>query len=122
MDGEKPTNQASVKLLVVPVFPASGYFNLAARDAGAVQHDLAQHGGHGAGGAGADHVLDVRDIFFERAAFVIGYFGDVARRDVNAVVGKDAEGGSLLDGRYFDRAQRHRQIGRDVRSDAEAVG
>src|SRR5258705_1009824 len=26
IDGEKPTNQASVELLVVPVFPARGYF------------------------------------------------------------------------------------------------
>ena len=32
-EGEKPTNQASVKLFVVPVFPASGYLRLAAATA-----------------------------------------------------------------------------------------
>ena len=30
MEGEKPTNHASVKLLVVPVLPATGYFKPAA--------------------------------------------------------------------------------------------
>ena len=65
-------------------------------DAGAVQHDLAQHRRHDAGGALADHVFHVGKIFFEHAAFVVGDARDVARRDAHAVVGKDAVGRGLL--------------------------
>ena len=71
---------------------------------------------------GADDVLDVGKVFFQDAAFVVRHLGDVARSDAHAVVGKHAEGGSLLEGRDFRRAQRDRQVGRDVRGDAEAVG
>ena len=41
---------------------------------------------------------------------------------MHAVIGEDAEGRRLLHGRDFDRAQRDRQVGRDIGSDAEAMG
>ena len=66
--------------------------------------------------------LHIREIFFEHAAFVVGDARDVARRHAHAVVGKDAVGGGLLQQRNFGRAESDRQVRRQFRSDAEALG
>jgi hypothetical protein len=60
-------------------------------------------------------------VFPEGDAVGVGDFADQARRDADAVVGKDGVGGDLLLKRDFDRAQRHGQIGGNVGGDAEAV-
>src|SRR5207302_9799939 len=45
-----------------------------------LQHDLAQHRGHDAGRAFADHVFDLREILFQHAPFVVGNTRDVDRK------------------------------------------
>ena len=64
-----------------------------------MEYDFPQHGGHDARGARADHVFHVGEVFFQHAAFVVGDLGDEARRDTNAIVGKNAESGGLFEQR-----------------------
>ena len=121
MEGEKPTNQASVKSLVVPVLPPSGSFRLEAAMRGAVLHHFFEHRGHDAGGARGDYIFHIREVLLEHAAIVVGHFGDVARSEADSIVGKYAEGGGLLDQSDFGGAECDREIRRDVRRDAEAM-
>src|SRR5215831_16137916 len=62
--GEKPINQASVKSLVVPVFPARGYFNFEAAKPVPI-HDVLKQRDHDASSAGGGHIFCFRIIFFQ---------------------------------------------------------
>jgi hypothetical protein len=122
IDGEKPTNHASVKLLVVPVFPASGYFMVVAVMAVPCNTTSPQHGRHGPRGVRTDYIFDFGEILFQHAAFVVRHLGNVAGIDADAVTGKNAVRRRLLQQRNFRSAQRYWQIRRDIRRDAEAMG
>ena len=87
-----------------------------------MQYHLTQHRSHDAGGARANRVSHVRKVFFHDAALIITDLGDKTWREPHPVIWKYAECGSLLDQSNFCGAQRHRQIGRDIRADSEAVG
>ena len=87
-----------------------------------MQHNVSEHGGHDARGVHTDHIFDLGEILFQNAAFVIRHFGDVAGIDAYAIVGKNTVGRSLLEKRNFGSTQRYRQIRRNVRCNAEAVG
>ena len=87
-----------------------------------MQNHFPQHRSHNTCGAGADDILHIREIFLKHAAFIICHFGDVAGRNPHTVIGKHAKRRGLLKQRDFCRAQRHRQIRRDVRCDPKAMG
>jgi len=77
------------KVLVVPSFPASGYFIEDAAMASAMQHDLAAWQSWFARAALTTSFTS-GELFFERTAFVVRHLGDVARRDVHGVTGEYA--------------------------------
>ena len=89
--------------------------------AGAMRGDGAEQRHHGARGLLADDLVDCGRIFPQRDAVGVGDLANQARRDADAVVGKDGIGSHLLLERDFGRAERDGQIGRNVRGDAEAV-
>src|SRR5580658_1753860 len=66
--------------------------HLCGGDGCAVEYHFPQHGCHDARGARTDGVFDVGEIFFQNAAFIVGYFADVAWSDAHAIIGKNAEG------------------------------
>src|SRR5580658_3891063 len=90
-------------------------------DPGSMQHDFPQHEGHDARRASADHVFHIGKIFFQHAAFVVLDSRDIAWHDADAIIGENAEGGSLLEQCHFGRAQRYRQVGWDIGSNPEPM-
>ncbi len=111
--------QASVKSLVVPVFPAGGATQFFGAHAGAELDDIFEHGDHGAGDVGRNHVSDVRARLFENGAVVRGDAANVVRLDVNAVVGENGERRGVLDQGEIGSAEGERKIGRQRTGDAE---
>ncbi len=87
-----------------------------------MQHHFAQHRGHDARRALADHILHVRKIFLQHAPFIVGHAREVARGHAHTVIGEDAICRRLFDQRDFRRPQRYRQIRRQLRCDAKPVG
>ena len=118
--GVKPMYQASVKSLVVPVFPRRGTAEFLGANAGAELHHVLQHGHHGARHVGRDHVGDVRARLFQHRAVVGRDAADVVRLDVDAVVRENGERRSVLDQRQVGGAERQREIRRQRARDAES--
>ena len=63
-----------------------------------------------------------RPRLFEQSAVVAGDAADIMRLDANAIIGKDGEGGGVLEEPDFSGAERHGQIGRQGTRDPEAPG
>ena len=113
-------NQASVKSLVVPVFPAGGAAQRFGLHAGAELDDVLEHGGHGARDFRRDHVVHGGMRLLEQRAIVAGHAANHVRVDADAVVGKDGERRDVLEQIQIRRAQRDGQIRRQRTGDAEA--
>ena len=93
----------------------------AGRKAGAVQHHASQQFHHHPRRMCADHVAHVGKVLLHDVPVVIGHLADGMRAQPYAVVGKGRVRRGVLQQGDFGRAQRHRQIGLDLRGDAEFV-
>ena len=116
--GVNPMYHASVKSFVVPVFPADGRPKLLRAHAGAELHHVLKHRDHGARHVGRQHVGDRRTRLFKNRAVVGRHAANVVRLDMNAIVRKHSEGGSVLHQRQVGSAKRQRQIRRQRALDA----
>ena len=103
-------------------FSGRGATQFFSAHAGAELDDLFEHGDHGTGDFGRNHVSNLRARLFENGAIVRGDAANVVRLDVNAVVGENGEGGGVFHQSEIGSAEGERKIGRQGTCDAEFPG
>ena len=106
--GGKTDEPGICKIIRSAGLARNGVFQASRRNAGTVQHYVAQHRYHSTSRALADDVLNNRIILFEYPAIVVCYLHNVVGHGTHTIVGKRTVGRSVFQqsqfyGSYCDR-------------------